>query len=182
MAFNKLTAGTKGNPNNSTGPQIATAVNQLVDAASQIWIPATRFTFANGEASTGYVGGRFPAWTMKHTTDDQINAMFVPVDGWQSYDISLYWTNVGANTGDVRLSVSVGTVVDGGDVQATDTDYNLTVAAPAQRILKVTDITSSNSLAASGLGYVAIQRVGTNVADTLNNEIAVLGVMLKRKV
>jgi hypothetical protein len=122
--------------------------------------------------------------------EDLISQLILP-QWWISYDLELWWTNVGPGTGNVVIqpkhfedNINPGQNAGDGDNLAAGAGFvntvsAITVAAPAASVLKVTTLATGITRIA-GLTSVNITRVATDGGDTLTNDIGILGLNFKR--
>lgn len=101
-------------------------------------------------------------------------------DHWLTMAVDVHWANDGAGSGDVRFSTDHLCVAAGGDYSAARTTTTLTATAGAQNIKVVSTIVSSISLSTARAGLIRITRLSADAADTLTNDIAIVGLMLRR--
>jgi hypothetical protein len=126
---------------------------------------------------------RHPAWLFDAVSTELASFGYSLPTYWRSYHVDLYWTNAGAGTGDVVWTLQTNGLADGETLgNPAGGTPTVTVAAPAQDVLKVSRMTSSalsygaNDYAMTGV----LWRDGGNAADTLGNDAAALGVEFVR--
>jgi len=148
----------------------------------RVWLSAAQFVSTMGSPTLGSAGGRYPAWLLDSATKEQVNSSLVTFNGWAQFNVDVYWANPSASTGDVRFTLSCSSTEAGGTVTSGDTNRTQTVTANGQNILTVTRLTTANPFSFSnGITHLRIQRVGDDAADTLNNDVAFIGMMLTRR-
>lgn len=103
----------------------------------------------------------------------------MPPQWWATFDVDLYWSNAGAGSGDVTWRARSAFITDG-DTVAVPSGTSTDATAPAQNVAEVTTILSGVTLTAGELLQLFIQRVGGSGTDTLGNDAALLGVMLRQ--
>ena len=144
----------------------------------EIWLDATDFGIAFGTPTLG-AQRRHPAWLM--TFSELVAATIGPgrLNGWRSFDVILYWTNNGAGSGNVswrfdyEFKDDTDTLTDAGTTTSI-----VTVAAPAVDVVKKTTLTTFVSVTAGKPLNVRIWRQTSG--DTLGNDAALLGVMIRK--
>ena len=148
-----------------------------------VWLPAARFTSVTGSPSQNEAGADLPSWLLDASAAIEALATYVwPEPGWQTCHVDLYWTNAGAGAGDVvfRTYTTLGVAGDGDTVAVGDNSDLAAIAAPAQNVIKVTRLLASAALTVDKPNRVFLGRLGSNVSDTLANDIGVLGVLLTK--
>lgn len=102
-------------------------------------------------------------------------------DWWDTFDVDLYWTNSGANAGDVRWRLDRRDVADGGSLTtAFTTGANNYLTAPSQNVLAIDTIESGLTVTDSRLLALKLWRIGGDASDTLANDAGFVGLMLRR--
>lgn len=153
-------------------------------SSSQLWVPATTFVVGGGSPTLGTVGAAgapFEAWLLDSGLSEHVAASFLPPKGWATYDVDLWWTNAGANAGDVHYILYGQPPVGDGDTLAGNTNLgSSTLVAPAEDVVKVSTVVTGRTATDDHLGYLAVLRQGGNAADTLANDAGLLGVMLRK--
>jgi len=101
---------------------------------------------------------------------------------WDTVHVDLYWTNSGAGSGGVRIEVGFGQFADGELADGAQSGIKTaTYTAPAERYLKVTRLTdSARSIDEDHMWAGYVYRLADNVADTLTNDIGVVGLLFTR--
>jgi hypothetical protein len=81
----------------------------------------------------------------------------------------------------VRWSVGYSARADGDTLTAGDVFFpSLTATAPAADVLEVTTVTSTALTRSGGLYHLRASRVGADAADTLTNDVSLIGFRLRR--
>lgn len=112
-------------------------------------------------------------------TEGYVRFFTLPKDFVSWVGARLWWTNLGAGSGNVVWRISLG---NGGDGYSQGfTNYDATTAAPAQNVYKLTSRTDAllpNAEAVDQIVGLAVQRIGGDAADTLANDAGCLGIFL----
>lgn len=150
---------------------------------SSVWLPAARFTTVSGSPNLSTTTAQQRRQQYLYDADAaEASAITQAVpDGWTSFAVDIWWTNAAAGSGDVRFQLD--RALDGDTTAMTalpTTVASQTVTAPAQNVLKVTSLGSAAGVTSARLLTLAIWRVATHAADTLPNDVGVLGLMLRK--
>jgi hypothetical protein len=124
--------------------------------------------------------GRFGGWALDAATAEGVEVIVdLPAD-WQTANVTVLAVNPLSSTGNVVFSTGLGGFADGdAATSAGGSATPVTVAAGAVDIIKeYTLLTGATVPAASALLRVA--RLGADAADTLANDIVVIGVKITR--
>lgn len=117
-------------------------------------------------------------WLLDSATREWVGGHFSLPPSWLTADIWVWWTNVGAGSGNVVMRSIRNTFVDGFAVGVTG-DSLVTVAAPAQNVYKRTRLATGISV--TNLRGVSVERDATQGTDTLNtNDIAIIAIEIVR--
>lgn len=148
-----------------------------------MWLPARLFYPRTGAPTLAVRGANslYYAYDLDAASlEDIITEVEMPSDYVSgAITVKAHWTNLGAGAGNVDIRAIAINRADTGDydsVAAAVVGTTITVAAPAQNIKKVTTLTIAFTPGAvTDTFYLAIQRVGGNAADTLANDIGIVG-------
>jgi len=153
----------------------------LYARADRLWIPATQFEAALGTPVLS-TARRWPVVLMDAAITEFTTASAIaPSAAWSAYDVDLYWTNVGAGAGNVVWVYNWEHLSDGGTMtDAASGASPVTVAAPAQYVVKVTTLATAIALAADKIVNPRVVRSGEDAGDTLANDTGVIGLMLRK--
>jgi hypothetical protein len=156
-------------------------VANLAKATAARWVSAGEFGAIAGTPAFGQVASRWAVMLFDASSTESAAASIAVPAAWTSINVDLYWTNAGAGSGNVvwrlladragnteTLAASAG----GGD------STNLTIAAPAQEVLKVSSLLSGQATDPTKVLNLRIIRTGGDAADTLANDAALLGVLI----
>lgn len=144
-----------------------------------IWVRPAELSVQSGAPSLGVVATRYVGWLLDATTDEAVAGTWDMPDGWLTAHLDVYWTNVGAGAGDVRWGLYTDQTADGAALGGLAGD-ELTVTAPAQNVLKVSRIVTGRAFTATSLQSMRVFRFGAAAADTLANDVALLGVQITK--
>lgn len=158
-------------------------------ASDSVFIPANDLHATTGTASMGTLGNATNAYSRAPvrvfvSAGDTITWAWAEMPlGWATFDIYVWWSNAGTGSGNVRFACNANAFADN---ETTDSDASTsatfsTVVAPARYITKRSKLNGSAIAADSGeLLRVLVMRNGSSGADTLTNDIGVVGVELVR--
>lgn len=151
-------------------------------AITRIWIPASDFAATQGAPTLDDLTNNvWLAWLLDPGSAEGITTnIFTPAD-WATMDIDLWWTNAGAGSGnvvwEVRYPVTKG---DGETMSGTVTATESTIAAPTQLVIKKSTYFAGVAVDTNEMFTLAVRRIAADGADTLGNDVGVLGVMLRK--
>lgn len=165
-----------------TATDVEAALQEVAAAQERISITAGSFHSVVGSPSLSATASfRHAAWLMDASADEAIAARFSVPSSWSSFDIDVLWTNHSSGTGDVVFNLNFVKSVAGASINAPGSFSGpVTVTAGGQDILKVSTVLAGTASVSGALNGLRLYRLGTNVADTLANDIAILGVDLVR--
>ena len=145
-----------------------------------VWVPAASWA-AQAAGPTLAGDGAMPGWALDAAATEGIVCTTEVPASWASFDVDLWWLNAGAGTGDVVFSFKhrISAAADLASDTAVD-DGNVTEVAGAQDIIAVTTVASDIATAEDAIFNAQLQRLGADAADTLANDVAILGIRLRR--
>lgn len=149
----------------------------------QLWIPAGEFILTGGSAAFAVVAARWGGFAYDATTTETAGAHTEVPGSWATMHVDLYWTNMGAGAGNVLWSMQLDRAADGENLAVTGGGGTLSpaaIAAPAQDILKVSRMATSQAVVPAKFLNTRVSRIGGDGTDTLANDAGVLGVLLTR--
>jgi len=154
-------------------------------ASDVLWISGSAMSATSGSPIVNQVGaGNFWArkavMLMDSAALEIVQATVIIPPGWSTANMYLWWTNAGAGSGNVRLAVWDWDISDGNSIDGDDLIYLDNVAAPAQLVAERTLIAGTRPVTGNALLSFQIARVGDDVADTLANDVGVIGFELVR--
>jgi hypothetical protein len=140
-----------------------------------------------GAAEAGLVGGAptlgqhmgWPSWSMSATAADQVAMVFQIPDDWATFDVSIQWTNLTSNAGDVSFRHDMEQISAGGTLTSV-AGASQVVTAAGRGVLVETVATTGLSRTGD---YIRVKptRIGSATADTLADAIGIIGVRLTRR-
>lgn len=152
----------------------------------RVWVPAQQWTATVGSPVlliTLASAKSVPVWLFDAAAgSENVTAAVALPSTWAQVAVDLYWTEPSGGTGDVVWRMDRAEYGDGLTTDTETTGSNVTVTAPAQYVLKVSTLLSGITVTPSTkpLLRLEILRLGSNVGDTLANDAAVLGVMIRK--
>lgn len=152
-----------------------TYVPQLND---RIFIPAGAFGSRSGSANLSSVYNA-TGWYLDKTTDEIVGASLVLPPWWATFKVDGYFANITASSGDVRVGALVTYTAANAAVDSSAPSTNVTLTMGTTGVLKVVELLTGVSTS-SGLASITVQRDADNAADTLDNDVAFLGLLLTR--
>lgn len=120
------------------------------------------------------------AWLLDAASAEAIAAGGIIPSGWATVDVDMYWSNAGAGAGNVVWNYRMDTKGDGETMGNIVSDVSATIAAPAQYVVKKSTILSGEAVTAGEWFSAVLYRLGADAADTLANDAAVLGFVIRR--
>lgn len=154
------------------------------DRTRNLWIPAQAFISRQGSPALAIVGAStaYQAWAFDQTTVEGILSEFVMPSDYTSgtLTVKLYWTNLGAGSGDViwrifiRNTAATGNLDSGGFTSGSDT-----ITAPAQNVLKISTSSVSFTPVAGNVIQIIPDRNASNGSDNLGNDAGLVGVLIE---
>jgi hypothetical protein len=157
----------------------ATTLGAATD--QRLWLPCKEVQVITGSPSFGNVGSQAGVLLMDGAGATEAGAFtFVVADNWLTMAIDIHWANAGAGAGDVRWTVGHLVAADAGDFSTAATNVSTTVTAAAQNIKKVSTLATGISLTTARAGTIVLTRTSGDAADTLANDVGVVGISLRR--
>ena len=148
------------------------------------WIGATQMRSSSG-SPTLTASARTPMWALDASSQEIVDWSIYLPSYWATYHADLFWTNLGAGSGDARLDVGRGAFTNGETINGAQFSYGTGAAnrtAPSQGVLSITRVSTSAVAADDGdllAGYV--YRVADNAGDTLANDVGIIGLLFTRE-
>lgn len=123
---------------------------------------------------------RFNAWQLDAAAAEEsvLGGFQIPQDYASGFTVKLHMANSGAGSGNVVMLTVVKNAVDGTDLNSTSGESVVqnTFTAGSQNVEKVYTTTVSLSPAAGDYIRLIVGRNGSDAADTLGNDIGLIGV------
>lgn len=152
--------------------------------ASERWFNVLDLQSTGGSAALSIQGSTVPnrvgAYLMDAAAEEAVSCAIRHMEGWSTFDVDLWWSNAGAGAGDCVWALDQLTVSPTGSVNSNSAGSNVTATAPVQYTNKVTTLASGVAVVASTIHRLTVRRVAADAADTLANDAAIFGVMLRR--
>lgn len=158
-------------------------VSSYAPLATTLYLGAATFLAMTGGPTVGTPGSaatRVNAWTLDAASAESVGVTFQVPAGWATAHVDLYWTNDGAGAGDVVWKADRYTIADGTALTAETEGGAVTATAPAQNVVKVTRALTGIAVSPSLVTRLEVVRVAADAADTLANDVALIGVLLTR--
>lgn len=148
--------------------------------ATRLFIPATSGRPASGSAGTAIDIARHMAVSIGQVTSVWCLPQVAVPSSWLTFSAHLYWTNRITGSGNVRLRFDriTSTMADGVTLTTPTSGTTLTVAAPAQSVVKVTQLETGITRTDNPFAC-AIVRIADG-SDTLAGAMAHLGIELRK--
>lgn len=159
---------------------MADAFVELTDV-NQVFMQGHAFMLNAGAAALSSVGGS-PVWALDQTSVESVAGSVRLPSWWATFDIYYLWANAGAGAGDVSLQIVRSLVTTGDDISAGGgaTSTKVTATAGAQYILQTTLHTSGITNDPTKTWRFRPGRSAGDAADTLANDIYLVGLLLQR--
>lgn len=150
-----------------------------------VWLGAGDFELGYASPSRSRLtNSGYPGWLLDASSIEGIIASARLPTHYSTFHVDLYWTNAGAGAGDAYIRFGVSMTGDGESLNNYSgkgfTSFGA-VTAPAQWVLEVTRLTASAGTNQSGEIFgIYIDRLADDAADTLGNDIAIVGVLITK--
>lgn len=171
------------NTSDADKPVSAAQADAFVALANeQIFIRPSDFNIQTGAPSlTGGAGsGSLPGWLLDSATTEHVTSSLLIPPGWATVACDLWWCNQGAGAGDVRWRTSFFRTPVGSSAQTQIADVSFTATADAPNVITKTAVIPGGAVNAFDLLRLSILRAGGDVADTLPNDVGMLGILVRR--
>lgn len=146
-----------------------------------LWINARDMASWTGTPAEAKHGpAAWNAWKLDASTDEGITFMAYIPTWWTTFHMDVYWANDGAGAGDVRWTVYRDAIVAGDTINSVGASASSTATADIEDDLVVSRVLTSITNTGGPAWWFAVMRDADNAADTLANDIGVLGVLLTR--
>lgn len=154
------------------------------------WIGVSDLSAAPGTSpsmgSTGYANyGNGPGWQLDQSTNEGVVGSILLPDYWSTFKVEVWWVNNASSAGDVRLAfwgkwAGPGESPDGA-MTAVDMSRNIAAVATAGQIVasQFPDTTNVTNVAGKAMFFVVFRQADQG-ADTLANDVGILGVLFTR--
>lgn len=145
----------------------------------RVVIPASAFTTLGGTPAQGAVNVLAALLFDAAAVEEAGTVATVPAI-WATFDIMLWWTNAGAGGGNVVWRADHAVTNAGGTLTRV-INAAVTLSAPAQGVVRLDTLKADVARVDFPLVHVNAVRIGSDAADTLLNDAALIAVELRRK-
>lgn len=123
---------------------------------------------------------RWPAWLLDPAASELLGWVAKPPRDWNAFAIDVLYANAGAGSGDAVLRADVGFRGVGESLTNPTSGSAVTVTVGAQNVMASVTLAANVPVTSGKEMNVVIARVGGDVADTLGNDLGVVGLRLRR--
>ncbi len=147
-----------------------------------LWLPGSMFSAQSGAPTlTGSGGaGATQGWLLDAAAQEGVCTTMVPPSTWATMHVDMWWLNNGAGAGDVRWRFDLVRHDSGSATLTTITNGSQTLTAAAQNVFTVSRMASNLPLVQGSQYRVHPIRVAADVADTLANDVLLIGIKMTR--
>lgn len=164
-------------------PLTEAAANAAYEAKpTELFVPAVNFIAGDGAPSLGRVNA-WPVWLLDAATLESVVGTIgrgeIP-PSWATYSVELLWVNTAASAGNVAWQIGTAAPRGEGDTVNVDGSSVATAAAGGLGVIVRTPIGGAQTAppTTDPIGFLRILRDAANGADTLANDVGILGVRL----
>lgn len=151
------------------------------EPSETMWVGAAAFQPSSGSPTLNGSTMGVPAWLLDAAATEVVTTTLMVPSGWRQFAVDLWWTNAGAGAGDVVVNTRYANRGDTTNITGAEVNAgNVGLAAPAQNVIKVNTVLSGLIRKPDQLFRVNVRRVGGDAGDTLGNDMALLGLVLRR--
>lgn len=163
------------------GIQLDAQPDLLTRGHDSVFILGSQFTAHVGTPAVGTMNS-LPVMLLDSAATERVHAVVGLPPSWKSVYIEAIWANAGTGAGDVVIQHNNDLLKPGtGFGSVGYVGANITATAGAQNVVMVTDLTRPGSTPVTGgAAVIRILRRGADAADTLPNDIGLIGVRLRR--
>lgn len=155
-----------------SGSFVASGSEAYALASQAFYVPAKEFELASGSPAYERMTGttRPSLWKFDSSSSEYIEAaIFIPRP-WTSVDVDVYWTNLGAGSGQVEWELNMLGVGDGDDMNTFPTaQATINPTAPAQYVTEVTELAAAVAVTPGDLQYIRFRRDPSGTDDLAND-------------
>lgn len=152
-------------------------------ASDVLFVGAADFAATFGSPTLGGTSstnnGGTAVWLLDASSTEIMCAYVAIPPGWTTADVYLWWANDGTGSGNVVVAVWRNAITDGATIDAAS-GGNQTFTAGSRNVAIRSTVTTGLSVTANSILKLAVRRDAANGADTLANDMAVIGVELVR--
>lgn len=154
---------------------------QYQQAAQQLWVPASRFFVYSGTATPNGALMRLPTYLFEADVDGLVTTSIEIPRDWTSIAVDLYWANAAGGAGDVRWHVFYNaSIVAGATTVTTPSGFKVQTAGANGVVMVVADVITGIAVTTAALLSLTVQRFASSGADTLVNQAAFMGLMVRK--
>lgn len=146
-------------------------------SVDSVWLGVGNFQVQTGSPGISATGG-WPAWFLDASATETVHENLRLPQHWSTFDVEYWYTNAGAGAGNVKIGINHRFVGDGEALGAGVNTASVTSTAPAQNVMEVATVASGIAATTGKLLNLRVFRLGGDAADTLANDIGLLGVRL----
>lgn len=141
-----------------------------------VFIPGGEIQATGESTNRATLGSRIEGWQLDSGLNETLRASWFPRTGHSTYSVYIWWGNVGAGSGDVQFRLAYYSRGDGEDATAGETTVDTTLTAGAQNVLERSQLGAGGFTVTAGeLHNLRVTRLGSDAADTLGNDVVVVG-------
>lgn len=177
----EVVVGTTGSPG---VPRMAEFTAQEV---TQLWIPVNTMWIVTGSPSGAAFTGAssaYEAYRFDSSTTERMGAQSLLPTHWEEFNVVVYWANNGAGSGDVRWQLAThrkGVIsTDMWLLGGGTTHTAVTATAPGENFMTETTLVSDRTKDTNDLWCFLVARLGGDGADTLGNDVGLLGILVEK--
>ncbi|TKI02388.1 hypothetical protein [Martelella alba] len=172
-------------PDKQQFTELQTSVDAITadptNAVSSIVIPAKDFDLAIGSATYGMIASRLAGWQFSNGADASITKMIDLPSHWTTMRITIIWSNLVANTGNVSFSGLIHSWASGESFNVTPAGGGTVAAANATPYIDIeTQIALDITIDPTRHTTIRIGRNGSSASDTLPTAMVILAVNLTK--
>jgi hypothetical protein len=158
------------------GSQFSSRYKPLASDTIFIGSGSLELSFGSPSLSRNWIT---PVWNFDSSSTETVGTTLVFPPSWATFDAYIMWGNASTGSGNVFWRLARIETVDGGAINSGELNYNQTIAAPLQNILKKSLLGSGLTITAGALSQLEVQRVD-DAGDTLGNDALLWGLLLVR--
>lgn len=152
------------------------------DAFDTIWIPAIQMSeLFNDGATLSIATNRLPVWLLDPDTVSYLGFPIRFPAHWSAFTCDFVYVNTTASSGDVSLGVNIDEWAIGETINSAPSGASITdTPSTSAWISNIATISGSINIDPTKYCSVRISRNATSGADTLTNDIGLIGINLRK--
>lgn len=175
---------------------VQTAIEEVASEGaagiSQLWLHAGEFASVGASSGAGATytntpatafAGRYGTWLLDSGIEETLGlSVFIP-STWATFAVDVYWANPNASSGNVVWQLATGFRAVGDSLNTGYTASSTTTSAAGSQyiLVKVTQVGGADfTNTSTSLFGLRVLRSAANASDTLANDAALVGVMLRK--